>query len=295
MDSVITSDRYTLYRGDCLEILPGLEAGSVDAIVTDLPYGTTACHWDTVIPFAPMWAGVKHVLKQRGVFVTTASQPFTSLLVCSNLEWFKYCWVWNKSRPFGFFHAQNKPLNTYEDIVIFSLGSVNHDSVSSNRMTYNPQLKAGKPYKKFSYKGTRAGNHDLDRPSNHDIWQINDGFRFPADIVSFSNGNIDSIHPTQKPIALMEYLIRTYTNPGDTVLDICAGSGSTGVAAMRTGRRFIGIEKYPLPGIPIDEQTNPHYFQTAHERIANAAGEYMTTAKERATGQLALWDMVADG
>lgn len=251
---------YELYTGNCLEILPTLEAGSVDAILTDLPYGTTACSWDTVIPFEPMWEQVKRVLRPRGVFVTTASQPFTSRLVMSNLEWFKYCLVWKKSMPFGFYHAKNQPLKGHEDICVFSNGVIAHLGKSDSRMTYNPQMLQGKPYRKYK-RHNASDEHRLYRPSNIDHWIINDGQRYPTTVIEIGNGNNNSLHPTQKPVALYEYLIRTYTNEGDTVLDICMGSGTTGVACMNTGRRFIGIE--------LDEG----YAEIARKRIEHAASQ----------------------
>lgn len=217
-----------LYNGDCLDVMKTLPAGSVDAIITDLPYGTTACAWDEVIPFAPMWEAVKRVLKPRGVFVTTASQPFTSRLVMSNPEWFKYALVWEKTVTSGFLDANRKPLKAHEDILVFaeSLG------------TYNPQKQPGTPYRKVN--GPDRSSH---YGSIGEYTAINNGTRHPKSVVLFANGNNHVDHPTQKPLALYEYLILTYTNPGETVMDICAGSGTTGVAAVMTGRNAILIEK----------------------------------------------------
>jgi len=250
----------TLYNLDALTLLDLLEPGSIDAIITDLPYGTTACSWDEIIPFAPMWAGVKRVLKLRGAFVTTASQPFTSKLVMSNLEWFKYEWVWDKPMPSGFLHSKNAPLKSHENIVVFSGGSVAHDGKNENRMTYNPQMQPGEPYKKFNNVETKHKWGGIGRPSNHDYISENDGWRYPNSVIAFSNGNYDNNHPTQKPVALYAYLIRTYTNPGDVVLDFCMGSGTTGVACVETGRNFIGS----------DSDTEHGYFEIAKRRIARA-------------------------
>jgi len=247
-----------LYNGDCLEVLPTFQPASVDAIITDLPYGTTACAWDTIIPFAPMWEQVKRVLKPLGVFVSTSSQPFTTALISSNLDWFKYEWIWYKTMPFGFLHAKNAPLKTHENIVVFSNGSIAHAENSKNRMKYNPQFSAGKPFTKHNDIETKHKWSGMGRPSNHNYTQVNKGTRYPVSVLSFSNGNSDNNHPTQKPIDLYEYLIRTYTNPSEIVLDICMGSGTTGVAAIQTGREFIGIEK---------EQK---YFEIASRRIAEA-------------------------
>ena len=248
--NIVQGDNYTLYQGDCLDILPTLEAGSVDAVITDPPYGTTACHWDSVIPFEPMWAGIKHVLKARGTAVLFGSQPFTSALVMSNASWFRCEWVWRKQAGTGYLNANRQPIKNHESVVVFALGL----------HTYNPQKR-----KAAAYRATRGAVG---------------GFVRDKTVGGYLTINAETgLHPTQKPIPLMEYLIKTYTNPGDTVLDFTMGSGTTGVAAMKTGRRFIGIE------------LDPNYFQIAHERIANAAGEFVTTAKERATGQIALWDM----
>jgi site-specific DNA-methyltransferase (adenine-specific) len=229
---------YQLFCGDCLEIMPTL-TDKVDAIITDLPYGTTACAWDEVIPFTPMWAEVKRILKPNGVFVTTASQPFTSKLIMSNLEWFKYCWVWNKSLMGNFLLAKIQPLKIHEDICIFS----------QNGHIFNPIMTRGK----YRAKGGGRSN----------IWnmpittQTKNNEYYPVSILDISNA-IRQNHPTQKPVSLYEYLILTYTNPDNTILDICMGSGTTGVACVNLGRNFIGIEK------------DPGYFKIAEKRIMNA-------------------------
>ena len=254
----MSTEQWQVITGDCLEVMPTLPAGSVDAIITDIPYGTTACSWDSVIPFEPMWAAIKHVLKPRGVFVTTASQPFTSALVMSNPGWFKYELVWKKPNGFGFLHARNMPLAAHENVCVFSNGVIAHAGKSENRMTFNPQKTPGKPYTKAKYHNG-ADSHRLYRPSNHDFVGQYDGERFPHSVVEFSKINKTSIHPTQKPVALYEYLIRTYTNEGELVLDMCAGSGTTGVAAINTGRRVICIEQ------------REDYADIARARIAKAA------------------------
>lgn len=244
-----------LMLGDCLEMMAEIEDGSVDMVLTDPPYGTTACKWDAVIPFEPMWAGVKRVLKKNGAAVFTASQPFTSALVMSNAEWFKYCWVWRKSRPSGFAQARNMPLKDYEDVVVFSEGVTVHASQSMRRMPYNPQglVKFDKPkkYEKKSYSDSAFSK----RPS-HGAYQQEEG-NFPRQVLDVPSES-GTVHPTQKPVALMEYLIKTYTNEGEVVLDFTMGSGTTGVACMNTGRRFIGIER--------DEG----YFDIAEKRIMEA-------------------------
>lgn len=217
-------ETWKVITGDCLEVMPTLPAGSIDAIITDLPYGTTACSWDSVIPFEPMWAVIRHVLKPRGVFVTTASQPFTSALVMSNPKWFKYEWTWNKNLAGNFLLAKQQPLKVHENLCVFS----------ANGHTYNPQMTKGVMRSKGGGKSK--------------LWQLslttatNDDY-YPRSIIDTPNTNRNTDHPTQKPVALYEYLIRTYTNEGETVLDMTAGSGTTGVAAINTGRNVILIEQ----------------------------------------------------
>ncbi len=241
---------YELYHGDCLDIMPTLGAGSVDAIITDLPYGTTACAWDTIIPFVPMWEQVKRVLKPNGVFVTTASQPFTSALVMSNPKWFKYDWVWDKVLPTGHLNSKIQPLRRTESIVVFY----------SIQPTYNPQMKQRDRTRVNKSNGKKFhGNGKQVYGSFHSVDSILPE-RYPTNVIEISNAiKNDVIHPTQKPIALYEYLIRTYTTPGETVLDFCFGSCTTGVAALRTQRDFIGIER------ELD------YFEIGQKRMAETA------------------------
>lgn len=240
---------YELHCGDCLEILPMLEAQSIDAIITDLPYGTTQCDWDEIIPFAPMWEQVKRILKPRGVFVTTASQPFTSKLVMSNLDWFKYAMVWEKDNATAPALAKVAPMKYHEDIAVFSAGE----------HTYNPQMwDAGRPTNK---PGHRPRALAQGREKKYTGEQVLSNFRYPKSIVRFDRpkANNGLCHPTQKPQALFSYLVRTYTNPGDIVLDFCMGSGTTGVAAVKEGRNFVGVE------------LDSGYFQVAQKRIEQAA------------------------
>ncbi len=225
---------FTLHNGDCLQVMPLLEAGSIDAIITDLPYGTTACKWDTIIPFEPMWKEVKRVLKPNGAFITTASQPFTSSLIMSNPKAFRYEWIWDKvNRVTGYGNANKSPLKRHDNICVFYWKSP----------TYNPQFVQGKAYVTSARKGTihrHLGKNGITPQRTY-----SDGKRYPQDILTIK-ADIKTemgLHPTQKPVALYEYLIKTYTNEGETVLDICMGSGTTIEAAERTGRNSIGIEK----------------------------------------------------
>lgn len=249
---------YTLHLGDCLDYMRGMNAGSVDAIITDLPYGTTACPWDEVISFGPMWEQVKRVLKPTGAFVTTASQPFTSLLISSNLKMFRYCWVWEKTLATGYLNANRAPMKAHEDVVVFSL----------NGHKYNPQKSKNKPY-----RATRGAVGGIIRDKSVGGYVTeNSGDRFPRSVIQFNSAD-NPVHPTQKPTALYEYLIKTYTDEGDTVLDFVMGSGTTGEACMNTGRNFIGVEKFPLNDRPIDETMNPNYFYPAERRIKDAAAQ----------------------
>lgn len=237
-----------LYNGDCLEIMHTLPM--VDAIITDLPYGTTACSWDVVIPFAQMWEQVKRICK--GVFVTTASQPFTSALVMSNIKNFREEIIWEKERPSNIFLMQNRHGKTHENIEVFC---------ETGSYTYNPQaVKNGKNRTREimqKYVGNKLKYHDGKSTTKYrDDW---DGtVSQPRSVVYYVRDVSKENHATQKPVALYEYLIRTYTNEGDTVLDITMGSGTTGVACVNTGRNFIGIEK---------EQS---YFEIAQKRIHDA-------------------------
>ena len=217
---------HNLYLGDCLDILPTLPAQSVDAIIADPPYGTTACKWDSIIPFPEMWAKIKGSLKPRGAFVTTASQPFTSALVMSNPQEFKYELIWDKDRSSASMLAKKRPLKYQENILVFYGG------------TYNPQMTTGKMQSKAS-----GGNSENYR--SVPIVRYKSDLYYPRSIQTFKacHNMTGKIHPTQKPVALYEYLIKTYTNEGDTVLDFCFGSCTTGVACINTGRNFIGIEK----------------------------------------------------
>lgn len=249
---------YTLYKGDCLEEMKNIPDGSVDMILCDLPYGTTACAWDSVIPFAALWAEYRRIAKPNAAIALTASQPFTSALTMSAIDLFKYAWVWEKSRATGHVHAKNKPMKKHEDVLVFSKGVTIHVGQSDRRMQYNPQGLTKKETPTVRKAGGAAQTVMGARPSHRDTLQEFEGY--PHTILQFpSEGS--TVHPTQKPVALMEYLIRTYTQEGDTVLDNCAGSFTTGVACLNTGRNFIGIER--------DDQ----YFKIGSERMAKRAAE----------------------
>jgi len=225
---------------DCLVAMKDIPDKSIDLILADLPYGTTDCSWDTVIPFEPLWAQYKRIIKDNAAIVLTASQPFTSALVMSNIKMFKYCWVWAKQTTTGFQHAKNMPLKNHEDIIIFSGGSMGHANLlKDKRMNYNPQgiVKIDKISKNTRNKWGNIAGH---RPSHKEEF-ITEYENYPRTILNFAGEK--GFHPTQKPVALFEYLIKTYTNEGDTVLDNCAGSGTTGVACKQTGRNYILIEK----------------------------------------------------
>jgi len=225
MSRIETIGNATLYLGDCLEVMAGLPDASVDMILCDLPYGTTECKWDTVIPFEPLWAKYRRVAKRNAAIVLTASQPFTTALIASNMREFRYCWVWDKKIAGNPFLAKRQPMKRHEDVCVFSVAP----------HAYHPQMTTGK-------MRTKGGGHsklfDVALTSS-----VNDQY-YPTSIVEFSNAK-RGIHPTQKPVGLMEYLIRTYTHEGEVVLDNCMGSGTTGVACANTGRRFIGIEREP--------------------------------------------------
>lgn len=267
-----------LIHGDCLVEMQKIPDHSVDMILCDLPYGTTACSWDVVIPFEPLWGQYKRVIKRIGVICLFGVQPFSSLLVVSNLDCFKYNWVWIKSNSNGFQHAKNKPMTIAEDVLVFSNGSMGHVSLlGDKRMSYNPQ--GVKPSKLRIVQSSWHGSMMGARPN-----QIGREYlaftNFPENVLYFESVFHKGIkHPTQKPVSLLEYLIKTYTNEGDLVLDNCMGAGSTGIACLNTNRDFIGIELYPLPGKPISKQ-NPDYFNIAKNRIAKWKFEPTQDSKE---------------
>ena len=248
----------SLILGDCLEAMKNLPDKSVDAIITDLPYGTTACKWDAVIPFVPMWEQVRRVLKPNGVFVTTASQPFTTALIASSLEWFKYEWIWEKNQPSGIATARFQPMKNHENILVFCGGRATYNrQPTKSKITDRTLGKSnGKFWDKTNVGVTGMRPIKASNPDNILLESVNPRTVLPFNIPPNSKGKL---HPTQKPVELMQYLVRTYTTPGDVVLDPCMGSGTTCLAAKLEGRRYIGIER------------EPKYFETAKTRIEGDA------------------------
>jgi len=228
---------------DIFDLCNHLKNQSMDMILCDLPYGVTECAWDKQIPIEPMWETFKRILKPHGVIALTATQPFSSKLVMSNLEWFKYEWVWvNYSRPTMFIHAKNCPLRVHENVLIFSQGVINHKNCTDNRMNYFPQMDIGKPYRRNNTL-RKLSSVVGKRPSHREFLHINDGERYPKDVLEINESNNSLNHPSQKPIALFEYLILTYTQPGDVVFDPCVGSGTTALAARGCDRNYIVGDK----------------------------------------------------
>ena len=253
MNQVKTNSHLML--GDCLERMKEIPDGSVDMVLADPPYGTTRCKWDSIIPLEPMWEQLKRIIKPNGAIVLTAAQPFTSILGVSNVRHLKYSWQWVKSRPTGHLNAKKMPLKNLEDILVFY----------AKQPTYNPQGIERCDVMRHNRKG-----HSLIGKSTDPISVVTGGIEFkpykqtltnyPRQLIEISSEG-GTVHPTQKPVALMEYLIKTYTNEGDTVLDFTMGSGTTGVAAKNINRHFIGIE--------LDEG----YFEIAKKRIDESSAE----------------------
>ena len=224
-----------IYNEDCLDGMKRIPDKSIDMILCDLPYGTTACKWDTVIPFEPLWAHYRRVIKDNGAIVLTASQPFTTALIASNMVMFKYCWVWEKERGSNPQLAKFQPLKVHEDIVVFNITKYNPQGLTPCHIKHMPEHNSLGHCQRKKY---------IQRFTN-----------YPKSILRFKQER--GLHPTQKPVALFEYLIRTYTNEGETVLDNCIGSGTTAIACINTNRNYIGFE------------LDTGYFNLANERIAN--------------------------
>lgn len=274
MESLRNMNDINLLHGDCLVEMKKIEDNSVDLILCDLPYGTTdrsgvekkngnnrLLKWDTVIPLESLWLEYKRVLKPKGVVVLTADQPFTSKLIMSNIEWFKYEWIWKKKKTTGFLLANYRPMKQTEDVIVFSPAHAAAASRYGGNMTYNPQGLIEKKVKKKN-DPNRLGKF-LHNPEHmgkgnkllHETEYEQKFTNYPSEIIEFGlDRNV--VHETQKPVALMEYLIRTYSNEGEIVLDNCMGSGTTGVACINTNRKFIGIEK------------KDEYYDAAKKRIS---------------------------
>lgn len=245
-----------LCNGDCLELMKSIPDKSVDMILCDLPYGTTASDWDKIIDFKELWKQYERIIKNDGAIALFGSGSFTYKLIESNEKLYKYKWIWFKSKKGNFVNAKNRPMTSYEEIMMFSKG--NTANGSKIKMRYFPQGLVEKRTVRTDKSGTRFGTMAGKRPS-HKETIVSEYTNYPFDVLQFDSEG-KPIHPTQKPVALLEYLIKTYTNESETVLDNCMGSGSTGVACVNTNRNFIGIE--------LDKD----YFSIAKERIKNAKG-----------------------
>ena len=243
-----------LKQGDCLELMKEIPDGSIDMILCDLPYGTTASSWDKIIDFQELWKQYKRIIKDNGAIILFGSGQFTYKLISSNERLYRYKWIWFKSKKGNFVNAKNRPMTSYEEIMVFSKGTTANGS--KNKMKYFPQGLIAKKTVRTDKSGTRFGTMAGKRPS-HKQTIVSEYTNYPFDVLQFDSES-KPMHPTQKPVALLEYLIKTYTNEGETVLDNCMGSGSTGVACINTNRNFIGFE--------LDEK----YFEIAKSRIENA-------------------------
>jgi len=252
-----------IYQGDCLELMKKIEDNSIDLILCDLPYGSTQCSWDVIIPFDKLWEQYNRIIKENGAIVLTSIQPFTTLLVQSNFKDFKYCWYWDRCFKSNFLNAKKQPIRHIETICIFY----------DKQPNYNPQLKDKRkdqirwnniPSKGIQPKTTGKLKGMRNRFDNRIIPLDKD---YPTELLIFSlsSANKGRLHPTQKPVALFEYLIRTYTNEGDLVLDNCIGSGTTAVACINTKRNFIGME------------LSPEYCKIANDRLTKKTGGFFSS------------------
>ena len=239
-----------LYKGDCLKVMKEIESQSIDAIITDPPYGTTACKWDSVIDFELMWLELNRIIKPNGAIVLFGSQPFTSALIMSNPKYFKYEWIWEKASGSNFATVKYQPFKEHENIIVFGKGRLNYYPIK--------QKRKGSGLKRINaeYKSNTISGETNNKIKTNHKGKKYDKLRNPSSVQYFNNRDkFRGLHPTQKPIALMEYLIKTYTNKNETVLDFTMGSGSTGIACLETNRNFIGIEM------------DSNYFEIAQKRI----------------------------
>lgn len=230
--------------GDCLEVMKEIPDDSIDMVLCDLPYGTTQCKWDTIIPLDELWKQYNRVCKQRAPIILTAAQPFTSALIMSNPKFFKYNWIWEKSKATGYLNAKKMPMRAHEDVCVFY----------RKPPVYNPQMVQGNPYN----KGSAHRPTDVYGRQRETLVKNDTGLRYPRTVQYFKTSESEGkvYHPTQKPLALFEYLIKTYSNEGDLILDNCIGSGTTALACLATKRKYIGIEK------------EEKYFNITNERIS---------------------------
>ena len=271
---LVISDCQLMF-GDCLERMKEIDDKSIDMILCDLPYGTTACKWDNVIPFEPLWKQYNRVIKDNSAIVLFGIQPFTSMLVVSNVKNFKYEWIWEKQKAANFMSAKNAPLKYHENIVVFGYGAVKYTPLKYNVLEIDDILKMdrkkienifeSRDYDRYGKIDRRNTLNDCPNPKNCHYGSlsvktrnVDDGTRFPKSVIKINKSINGNVHPTQKPVALLEYLIKTYTNEGETVLDNTMGSGSTGVACINTNRKFIGIE------------LDKNYYDISCKRIKNA-------------------------
>jgi site-specific DNA-methyltransferase (adenine-specific) len=254
---------YQLHHGDCLDLMKSIPDQSVDLILNDPPYSTTSCEWDTMIDLPLMWTEYRRIIKPNRPIVMTAAQPFTTVLAASNLSWFKYEWIWVKNRPTNFAHAKNKPMKKHENVLVFSEGTTVHASQSKSRMPYYPQglVEVVNP-KKVTKKASELTDAFFQGRKGHGEF-TREFTNYPHSVLEFPTDQL-GLHPTTKPIKLMEFLIQSYTLPGEIVLDNTMGSGTTGVAAANTGRSFVGMEQ------------DDKYFAMSEDRIKAAYAEPIT-------------------
>jgi len=253
LEKKVLSEIMQLFNDDCLKVLPTILDKSIDLILTDPPYGTTQCKWDSIIPFEPMWKELKRVIKDNGAIALFGTEPFSSHLRMSNLKQFKYDWIWNKILPVGHLICKYQPLKQTELISIFGSSSCSFNK-NKKSMNYYPIMNKRDKKRKFitnTIKSELTNDHNMSKSYFRNDYK----YKYPTNIINISNPRPNRLHPTQKPVTLLEYLIKTYTNENDTVLDFTMGSGSTGVACKKLNRNFIGIE--------LDQE----YFDIAKQRI----------------------------
>lgn len=245
---------------DCIEGMKKIPDKSIDFIITDLPYGTSASSWDKALPMKELWEQYERIIKPNRAIVLFSQQPFTSLLITSNLKLWKYNWVWEKDNATNFLNSHFQPMKITEDICVFGTGATSYSK--KDNMIYNPQFEEGKPYTIVSGKqksNSAVSRGEEGRKKVGGNLTVNEGIRYPKNLIKF-NRDKDKLHPTQKPVALLEYLIKTYSNENEIVLDSCMGSGTTAIAAINTNRNFIGFE------------TDLEYYKIALERIRMVKG-----------------------